>query len=863
MNGTGLTLRDSGTFTNYGTLALKNTETLANFQNDVDHGTIMLIGSGSTTGLKTGSSYHHFNLNDGLVGYWKLDETSGTRAADSSGYGNSGSLVGPTISSTVAPVNFTNGRALSFDGSDDYVVLADSASLKPTTAITIATWVKPSTGSLNTLREIYRYDNLSGTQSTRHLFSFQNAGNCSGGGGTAGCIAFGISTGASYAELDVNISSANWENAWNYVVATYDGTTKRIYQNGVEIGNTGATGSIGQPSSATPNIGRSPTATEYFSGLIDDVRIYNRALSPGEIAALAAGNQPSTAKGTVTLNGNLDVDGDLTLNGGTLDVSSSNYGVTVGGSWENNGGIYTARDGTVTLDGTDSGLSILSGGTRFDKLSVTQSGEWTLADRLTASGALTISAGTLDVSTSNYPVKAGTLNQSAGTITPRNGRVILSGDEGDTAVITSTLNELRIEDPTEQGLVGYWKFDEGTNTGAILDSSGHGNTGVRHGGGGLVWTGSSLPTNIAFDNPYAMKFDGTDDYVDAPYNSAIDVGTGDFTVSLWAKTSNKTEYQTLFSRDNPANGAGIILYTAPTSGVFRTWVGSIALNGTIDIANGSWHHVVLVRTSGTIKHFVDGAFDVSAAATGNINQSNNNIVRFGKAGDGFYKLNGSLDDVRIYNRALSPAEIKNLYQGRYAAGGSGTSTVTLGSNLSTSSLALDSGNLSTSAYDLTVSSAFTLESGQGTLTLGSGTATFSAGLTLSGSTITGGAGTMDVNGDVLLNTGSLVAPSGTLTVSGDWTNTDASFDSNGGTVTFDGSGDQTLTPGGTGSLTDFSTLRVSKASGTLSLSGALSGALVRLSSGTFSAGANTVTAGALTIDGGTFAAGSGLKDING
>ena len=113
-------MKDSGTFTNYGTLQLKGTETLTSVTNSTDKGTVLVYGTGALTSLPTGLNYYNLNLNDGLVGYWKLDDTSGTRAVDSSGYGNSGSLLnGPTISSTVAPTNFTNKRSLSFDGTDD------------------------------------------------------------------------------------------------------------------------------------------------------------------------------------------------------------------------------------------------------------------------------------------------------------------------------------------------------------------------------------------------------------------------------------------------------------------------------------------------------------------------------------------------------------------------------------------------------------------------------------------------------------------------------------------------------------------------------------------------------------------------
>ena len=195
--------------------------------------------------------------------------------------------------------------------------------------------------------------------------------------------------------------------------------------------------------------------------------------------------------------------------------------------------MFTPRKGTVTLDGTSSALQLLSGGQRFNALTINgNAGTYTLADHLTASGTLSLTNGTLDASsTGNFTVRAGTINQTSGIFTPRSGTVILTSPADATATITSSLNTLRIEDSSESGLVGYWKFDEGTNTGAILDSSGYGNTGVRYGGAGKIWSGSSLPS-LQFDNPFAMQFDGTDDYVSVGSNPSLD-DLGPFTYSMW------------------------------------------------------------------------------------------------------------------------------------------------------------------------------------------------------------------------------------------------------------------------------------------------------------------------------------------
>ena len=79
--------------------------------------------------------------------------------------------------------------------------------------------------------------------------------------------------------------------------------------------------------------------------------MYNRILSPNEAQALGNGDMPGSGLGTYTLQDNLDINGTLTLNDGTLDVSVTNYQVNVGADWENFGGVFNARMGTVIFDG--------------------------------------------------------------------------------------------------------------------------------------------------------------------------------------------------------------------------------------------------------------------------------------------------------------------------------------------------------------------------------------------------------------------------------------------------------------------------------------------------------------------------------
>ncbi len=769
LNGTGTTMNDAGTFTNYGTLALRNSETLTNFTNDTAKGTIMLIGTGTTTGLKTGASYYNLTLNDGLLGYWKFDETSETRAIDSSGYGNSGSLLNaPTISTSVPPLNFHNPRSLSLDGTDDAVYMGDSALLQPNT-ITVSAWFKTTNASYQRIirKRWYGYSlNMSSGQVVTDIWE------------------------ADGTSLTVTSPSTYNDGAWHNAVFTYDGTNVILYVDGVRVGKTVGSGTRTIYYTAGGlAIGRDgDNAGDYFSGNIDDVRIYNRPLSRGEVAALAAGSQPSLQLGIITLNDTLDVNNHLTLNGGTLDVSSSNYGVTVGGSWLNNGGKFVARKGTVTFDGTVAGLDVLSGGQRFNNLTLNGAGTWNTRDRLTASGSLALSVGTLDASGS-YVIRAGTVTQTSGTFVPRTGTLILTSSADATSIITDDLYKLRVEDSTELGLVGYWKFDEGTNTGAILDSSGNGNIGVRT-GTGLVWTGSTIPSAISFENPFAAKFNGLTDVIRIPTNATLQDWSVGYTYSIWIKRSisNSSEEGILSHGSESNQGVALVLIANKPS----FWLPTYSIMEGTAITDTNWHLLtgVFDNTNNTLKLYVDGTLNASAAET-HTPLTPTGYVTIGNETDNVTRgFKGMLDDARVYNRPLSAEEVLNLYRGRYAAGNSSTATVTLGSDTSTAYLALDSGNLSVGTYTLNVTNSLSMLRGRGNLTLGSAATTL-GGLIMSGATLTSAAGTLDINGDLTFQTGSLIAPSGYLTLSGNWVKTGGYFSPNGGSVQLDG-GSQTL-----------------------------------------------------------------------
>jgi hypothetical protein len=194
----------------------------------------------------------------GLVAAYSFNETSGTTVTDASGNNNTGTISGATRT-TVGKF----GGALVFNGTTARVTINDAPSLRLTTGITLEAWVFP-TATLKGWRAIVD-KNVDGY----YLMASSDQGNPAGGGTfTAGNQnTFGPST------LAVNV--------WTHLAATFDGVTVRLYVNGVQVASQAQTTPL-TPTTGTLQIG-ADSYGEFFAGRIDEVRVYNRALSQGEI----------------------------------------------------------------------------------------------------------------------------------------------------------------------------------------------------------------------------------------------------------------------------------------------------------------------------------------------------------------------------------------------------------------------------------------------------------------------------------------------------------------------------------------------------------------------------------------------------
>ena len=198
--------------------------------------------------------------NTGLVAAYGFDEPSGTAITDAMS-AHSGTISG------AARVAGRYGQGLSFDGVDDFATVPHDASLNLGSGMTVEAWVRPS--ALTSLRSVVTkqavgqlayalYASSASDQPLASVFT-TSAMNASGG------PALGTST-------------------WTHLAMTWDGGVVRLYLDGAEIATHAATGSLATGTGEL-RIGGNSLQGQFFSGIIDEVRIYDRALTPSQIGA--------------------------------------------------------------------------------------------------------------------------------------------------------------------------------------------------------------------------------------------------------------------------------------------------------------------------------------------------------------------------------------------------------------------------------------------------------------------------------------------------------------------------------------------------------------------------------------------------
>jgi hypothetical protein len=232
---------------------------------------------------------------------------------------------------------------------------------------------------------------------------------------------------------------------------------------------------------------------------------------------------------------------------------------------------------------------------------------------------------------------------------------------GTNSCVTSSGGESAYYSSLDTGLVGYWKMNEtgwSGITGEVTDETTNNLDGTGQ--------GDATTTKLGFDR--SGIFDGNGDYVSVSDSgtSPLDI-TGDFTLSAWFKrTGGYNEYIISKTNDASDGGYGLLigssgeLYcrTANTSG----WDDSVTDIERV-VVGDNFHHLLAVRNGTSCRIYIDGVDATAYPSTHTTITDNNNPLSIGSQSNGTDQFaEGEIDDVRIYDRALTEEEITKLYQ---------------------------------------------------------------------------------------------------------------------------------------------------------------------------------------------------------
>ncbi|MBI2592368.1 laminin G domain-containing protein, partial [Candidatus Saccharibacteria bacterium] len=665
-------------------------------------------------------------LSNGLVGYWKMDETAANTCSggandscDSSGNGFDGAWNGSATASTSA--KFAAGTTFA-SATSDYVQVTRNATLEPSTNLTVGLWFKTSTASNGRL--------------------FSNGSN-----GTVGLEVIMLASGR--IEWDVAIAGADHDvtsnstsladGQWHHFVGTYDGQKLLMYIDGV-LQTQDADSTAGTVTYNNYNLyfGRQGvSAGAFYSGVLDEVRFYNRTFSPQEAA-----NLYNFAPGPVGYyqfeekQGTSTADNSGYGNAGTLVRDPSwvrgKYGSGLSFDGARSGGIATYVD---LGDDTDFektqftvGAWVYRTGTcgAFTECTVFAKGttgtigyslevkdnsgykaRLNLGDGQSVYGTTIIQQNTwyyIAASVDNDNIKVYVNGVLENTVTRT--QAITFGSE--TAKIgnrntnldlgfSGSLDEVRfynyvrsskqiVEDmnaghpavgsPVGSAL-GHWKFDDGF--GNVASNSGSLGSTLNAGMYNFA-NPASVTSGWTNDGKFgkALLYDGTNDFVKVEDRSELDF-TGAFTLSAWVNPfalANAAPSNAIVGKyDNAASQRSYLLYINTTNGdiQFETSSngasgGSVTVDSNYVVPLRTWTYVSGVYDGSKMHVYINGKeYGTPQSQTSVFSGSAPFAIgaRHGSGATTDTHFNGMIDEVKVYNYALSPSEVKlDMNQGK-------------------------------------------------------------------------------------------------------------------------------------------------------------------------------------------------------
>jgi len=624
---------------------------------------------------------------------------------DESGNGNDGIVNGATLTTD----RFGNANsAYSFDGVDDNITITDNGDLSLTT-FTVAAWMKhdfPELGVSKTFLLKGRAGIDSPGENANYWLSLDENYEV--------VVVFEEGDGTDHIVESLPIS-----NDWHFIVGSFSGTQLSLYIDGysVDICTTSAT-----PETNTYPLvfGQNPYwGGDIYKGVLDDLRIYNRDLSAVEIDSLYhLGGWDQSLVAYYPFNGDVDDESGNGNDGTLLPSYPDNCPQQASDRFGNPNSAYyfdgvddiiNFQDST-NLDGfsvatislwMNPGIDMNSSTGRQDIVYKGEPAQYTL-NYDSHDGMLTATFNnayhSIDYATEfnsgqwyhiclvydGTPtlimyvdgISVGVGNNQASPLNPDNSQPLTIGATDEPLYhFNGTIDDIRIYNHalTESGiatlyheggwdpsLVAYYPFNSNAN-----DGSGNGNDGTIN--------GATLTTDRFGNQNSAYSFDGIDDYIDVPYENELRL-SAPFTVSAWVKLADNFSTRGYVlakssSLDGHVNYAVRIYDDFRLSfRYYQDWTTPIEIFCDTLLETTEWYHILAKHDSNNVYLYLDGDLMVSQQVTNPYvltttaqEEQNLGIGRHTYGGSQPDYFNGVIDEVQIYNRALSNTEIDSLY----------------------------------------------------------------------------------------------------------------------------------------------------------------------------------------------------------